>query len=81
MSNLIGQFITATFCCFLSFFSRKLCKNVIYAYVCMYVCMYSLEKACGEMINRPFLDRLADAFALKAHWMFAVSSACIVVII
>ena len=51
-------------------------------YVCMYVCMYVKfgERWC-EMINRPLMDRLADASALNAHWMFAVSSECIVAII
>ena len=33
------------------------------------------------MINRPLMDRLADASALNAHWMFAVSLECIVAII
>ena len=39
----------------------------------MCVCVCSLEKAGGEMTNRPFPDRLADASALNAHWMFASS--------
>ena len=33
------------------------------------------------MINHPLMDHLADASALNAHWMFAVSSECIVAII
>ena len=33
------------------------------------------------MIKRPLMDRLADASALNAHWVFAVSSECIVAII
>ena len=33
------------------------------------------------MINRLLMDRLADAYALNAHWMFAVSSQCIIAII
>ena len=40
-----------------------------------------MEKAGGEMINHPLMDRLADASALNALLMFAVSSECIVAII
>ena len=39
---------------------------------CCFPSFFCLEKAGGEMINRPLMDRLADASALNAHWMFAV---------